>query len=99
MKRVIEEPETLGRRLQRFREAAGVSQAQLAQAAGVPLGSVRNWEQDRNVPQLHAAARMAQTLGVTLDDLVAGVADMVPPPTPSGAAASVARKVASSCPT
>jgi transcriptional regulator with XRE-family HTH domain len=61
--------ETMGKRLKRLREAAGLSQSQLAAAAGVPLGTLRNWEYDRREPLLGAAARLASALGVTLDEL------------------------------
>jgi transcriptional regulator with XRE-family HTH domain len=35
----------------------------------VPIGSLRNWEHGRRTPLLDAAARIAQALGVTLDEL------------------------------
>jgi transcriptional regulator with XRE-family HTH domain len=61
--------ETMGQRLQRLRQAAGMSQPALAQAAKVPLGTLRNWEQGRRIPALDAAARLAQAMGVSLDEL------------------------------
>jgi transcriptional regulator with XRE-family HTH domain len=61
--------ETMGKRLKRLREAAGLSQSQLAAAAGVPVGTLRNWEYDRREPLLGAAARLADGLGCTLDEL------------------------------
>jgi transcriptional regulator with XRE-family HTH domain len=65
--------ETFGRRLKRLRMAAGLSQSQLARAAGVAFGTLRNWEYDRREPLLSAAVKLAQGLGVGLDAL-AGVA-------------------------
>jgi transcriptional regulator with XRE-family HTH domain len=62
--------ETMGQKLRRFRQAAGMSQSQLAKAADVPLGTLRNWEQDRRSPLLDTAGRIARTLGVSLDDLL-----------------------------
>jgi transcriptional regulator with XRE-family HTH domain len=59
----------MGQRLQRIREARGLSQAQLARKAGVPPASLRNWEQDRRGISLEAAARIAVALGISLDDL------------------------------
>jgi transcriptional regulator with XRE-family HTH domain len=59
----------MGERLQELRRAAGLSQPGLAQAAGVPVGTLRNWEQGRRVPLLDTAAAVARALGVTLDDL------------------------------
>src|SRR5262245_58351169 len=70
----MDERETLGQRLQRLRSAAALTQAQLAQAAGVPVSSLQNWEIDRREPGLRAACRLARTLGVTAEHL----ADSVP---------------------
>jgi transcriptional regulator with XRE-family HTH domain len=64
------ERETMGQKLQRLRMVAGMSQSELAAAAGVPLGTLRNWEQDRRVPLLDTAAQVARTLGVSLDEMV-----------------------------
>ncbi len=62
-------PETIGERLQRLRQQAGMSQSALATAAEVPIGSLRNWEQDRRMVALDAAGRLAVALGVSLDAL------------------------------
>ncbi len=73
-----EEVETLGQRLRRLREAAGLSSDELAARAGVPLVSYRNWEYDHRVPGLGAASRMAKALGEPLQvlaDCVEGVGD------------------------
>jgi transcriptional regulator with XRE-family HTH domain len=61
--------ETLGRRLQRLRVAAGLTQSQVAEVAGVPVSSLRNWEIDRREPGLRAACRLARALGVTAEHL------------------------------
>jgi transcriptional regulator with XRE-family HTH domain len=61
--------ETLGRRLQRLRAEAGMTQGQLAEAAGVAVSSLRNWEVDRREPSLRAAARLARALGTTAEHL------------------------------
>lgn len=61
--------ETLGERLQRLRQAARLSQPQLAEAAGVPVTTLRNWEQGRRGMMLETAATVAEALGVTLDEL------------------------------
>jgi transcriptional regulator with XRE-family HTH domain len=62
--------ETLGQRLQRLRMAACISQSQLARAASIPVGTLRNLEQDRRVPRLDTADALARALGVGLDALV-----------------------------
>lgn len=59
----------MGKRLFRLRKAAGYTQETFAAAAGIPLASLRNYEQDRRVPRLDAAARMARVLSISLDTL------------------------------
>jgi transcriptional regulator with XRE-family HTH domain len=62
--------ESVGARLRRLRETAGHTQESLARAARVPLGSLRNWEQDvRLLPRLDLACRLAVALGCTLGQL------------------------------
>jgi transcriptional regulator with XRE-family HTH domain len=67
--------ETMGERLKRLREAAGLSQPQLAQATGVPVGSLRQWEQDRRLPSLQGFITVADGLGVSLDELAGRTGD------------------------
>ncbi len=62
----------MGARFKRLREAAGMSQSELAKASGVPLRSYQQWEQGRRTPLLDAAAKVAEALGVSVDEL-AGV--------------------------
>jgi transcriptional regulator with XRE-family HTH domain len=59
----------MGQQLKRLRAAAGLSQSQLARVAGVPVGTLKNWEQGRREPLLGAAARVARALKVSLDAL------------------------------
>src|SRR5947209_7535937 len=61
--------ETIGQRIQRLRQEAGMSQSELARESKVPIGTLRNWEQDRRIPALDAAARLAKVLGVSLDEM------------------------------
>jgi transcriptional regulator with XRE-family HTH domain len=63
----------MGERLKRLRRAAGMSQPQLALAAGVPIGTLREWEQGRRLPSLRGFIAVARGLGVSLDEL-AGLA-------------------------
>jgi transcriptional regulator with XRE-family HTH domain len=65
-------------RLQRLRQAAGLTQIQLADAADSPVSSLRNWEQGRRLPQLDTAVLLAEALAVTLDELAGEAADMRP---------------------
>jgi transcriptional regulator with XRE-family HTH domain len=71
--------EKLGHRLKRLRERAGLTQQELADAAGVPLGTLRNVEYDRREPLLGLAGKLARALGVSLDTL-AGMDEPAPGP-------------------
>lgn len=64
-----------GGTLQRLREAAGFSQDELADRAGIPVDSVQNWEQGRTKPRLDGLLKLARALGVAVDDLAAGALD------------------------
>jgi len=59
----------MGERLQTLRRERGLTQVELARAAGVPVGSLRSWEQGTRTPLLDAALRIAKALDVTLDEL------------------------------
>ena len=59
----------MGSRLKKLREDRGLSQAKLAAAAGVPVGTLRYWEYGLRTPLLDAASRLADALGVSLDEL------------------------------
>jgi transcriptional regulator with XRE-family HTH domain len=60
-----------GNTLQKLRQAAGISQAELARQSDTPLDTLRKWEQGRTLPNIEAAARLAKALGVSLDRLAA----------------------------
>jgi transcriptional regulator with XRE-family HTH domain len=61
---------SLGQTLQELRKAAGLSQTELAERSHTSIDSLRNWEQDRVLPRIDAAAKLARALGVSLDRLV-----------------------------
>jgi transcriptional regulator with XRE-family HTH domain len=69
--------ESMGARFQRLREEARMTQAELAERAGIPVGTLRNWEQGIRVPRFDHAIRVAQALGVSLD-VLAGLAEEQP---------------------
>lgn len=58
---------TFGEKLRELRDAAGMTQLALSQAAGVPIGTVRDYEQGTRDPLLSNAQRLAKALGVSLD--------------------------------
>jgi transcriptional regulator with XRE-family HTH domain len=59
----------MGQRLARLRRERGLSQAALAEAAKVPVGTLRGWEYGRRTPLLDAACRVADALRISLDEL------------------------------
>jgi HTH-type transcriptional regulator, cell division transcriptional repressor len=66
---------SFGLHLRGLREAAGLSRAELARKAGVPISTLRNWEGDRGFPGLPAALRLAEALGVPVERFAEGVED------------------------
>ncbi len=65
--------QTMGKRIAALRVAAGLSQPQLAKRAGVPIGTLRNWEQDLRQPYASALQALAVALGVEVGPLLDGV--------------------------
>jgi transcriptional regulator with XRE-family HTH domain len=59
-----------GPRLKKLRDAAGLSQQQLADAAGTHPDSIVKLETGTRQPSLELAWRLATTLGVTVLDLL-----------------------------
>jgi transcriptional regulator with XRE-family HTH domain len=55
---------TFAERLRELRERAGLTQQGLADATGLPVGSLRHYEQGRREPQWQALFRLADALGV-----------------------------------
>jgi transcriptional regulator with XRE-family HTH domain len=70
--------ETMAERLKRLRDAAKMTQEELAERSGTPVSSLRKYEQGKVLPRIDHAARLAVALGCTLDEL-AGIDE---PPTP-----------------
>lgn len=63
---------TFGDRLAGAREAAGLTQEQLAKRLGVRLSSVRAWEEDSAEPRANRLQMMAGMLNVSLRWLLTG---------------------------
>jgi len=67
---------TFGQRLKERREARGWSQGELAERAGVPYETINRVERGiHQEPRISIAAKLARTLGVSLDVLAAVYAD------------------------
>jgi transcriptional regulator with XRE-family HTH domain len=58
---------TFGQKLRQLREAAGLSEAKLAEASGVPFGTLHNYGQGIRKPTLAAALKLARALRVSTD--------------------------------
>jgi transcriptional regulator with XRE-family HTH domain len=59
----------LGEVIKQRRQELGLSQAELANAAGVNLRQIRRYEAGEQQPVLAVAVRLASALGVTVNDL------------------------------
>ncbi|MGY6536254.1 MAG: helix-turn-helix domain-containing protein [Pararhodobacter sp.] len=75
-----EEQATLGDRLAAAREAAGLSQTQLASRLGVRARTLRSWESDLAEPRANRLQMLAAMLGVSLRWLLSGEGEGVSPP-------------------
>jgi transcriptional regulator with XRE-family HTH domain len=66
-----------------LREQAELSRAERARLAGVPVSTLRHWENSRGFPGVPAFLRLAETLGVPAERLAEGMDDPAedqPPP-------------------
>ena len=61
---------TLGEMIRQRREAAGLSQQELAERLFVSRQTVSRWESGSRTPDLMTAKSIARLLGMTLDELV-----------------------------
>lgn len=66
---------TLGDRITGAREAAGLSQPELARRLGVRLATVRAWEDDQAEPRANKLQMLAGLLGVSIMWLLTGTGD------------------------
>ncbi len=66
------ETTTFGDRVTGAREAAGLSQADLAKRLGVKLKTIAAWENDQAEPRANRLGMMAGILGVSMRWLLAG---------------------------
>ena len=66
--------ETLGRRIARMRLEHAMTQERLANIANVSAQAVSKWENDQSYPDILLLPLLAETFGVTVDELL-GVGD------------------------
>ena len=77
---------SFGGHLRALRGKAGLSRAELARRAGVPVSTLRHWENGRGFPGVPAFLRVAEALGVPAERLAEGVDDPAQrEPNPPGA--------------
>lgn len=77
-----EREESLGARLRRAAEAAGLKPGPLSERLKVSDGAVRNWWRDRNPPTLKMLEAYARETGVTVEYLRAGASGVGRPTEP-----------------
>jgi transcriptional regulator with XRE-family HTH domain len=77
---------TFGDRLAGAREAAGLTQADLAQRLGVTLDSLQAWEDDLSEPRGNRVQMLAGLLNVSIAWLLTGKGEGVEAPSSDGAA-------------
>ena len=70
----------MGSRLKELRLRQNLSQARLAAAAGVSPRALQNWEYGTRTFDIESAVRLADALGISLDELVG----REPPPKKKG---------------
>lgn len=63
---------TLGKRIATFRKEKGITQEELAQMLDISGQAVSKWENDLTCPDINTLPRLAQILGVTVDELLSG---------------------------
>lgn len=73
---------TLGDRITGAREAAGLSQTELARRLGVKLTTIRAWEDDQAEPRANKLQMLAGLLGVSIMWLLTGRGDGLDSPEP-----------------
>jgi transcriptional regulator with XRE-family HTH domain len=72
---------TFGDRVKKFREAKGLTRPQLAGQVGVGVRIMESWEQGLRSPgTFDLMTRLADALGVTVDDLIRDDPDETPLP-------------------
>jgi transcriptional regulator with XRE-family HTH domain len=80
---------TFAEKLKELRQACGLSQTGLASASGIPVGTIRDYEQGKRDPLLSNAQRLAKALRVSLDEF---------PPVPGPSARKPAARVSATSP-
>ena len=67
---------TIGKRIALLRKEKGLTQEELATHMGVSPQAVSKWENDQTCPVISALPRLARLLGVSVDELLEGKAEL-----------------------
>jgi transcriptional regulator with XRE-family HTH domain len=59
----------MGERFQRLRQAAKMTQEEASERSGIPVSTIRGWEQDKRLPRIDHAMQLARCYGIGLDEL------------------------------
>lgn len=70
--------QTLGRRIAALRREKELTQDALAEVLGVSPQAVSKWENDQTCPDISLLPKLAQELGVTVDELLSGKQETPP---------------------
>ncbi len=71
---------SLGALITELRKEKGMTQAQLAEQMGVTDKAVSKWERDLSCPDISSVPKLAEILGVTVDQLMQGEKSSSPIP-------------------
>ncbi len=63
---------TLGSRIADIRKAQGLTQLELAEKMGVTDKAVSKWERDLSCPDINSLPKLAEQLGVSVEQLMQG---------------------------
>ena len=77
MKKCSVQRQGIGARLTELRIQAGLSQQDLAERIGVPLANIGFWERTSTPPSSKVLPKLAEVLGMTLEEILTGKAKTV----------------------
>ena len=63
---------TIGKRIAQLRKEKGMTQEELSQKMEVSAQAVSKWENDQTCPDISLLPKLAELLGVTVDELLSG---------------------------
>ena len=61
---------TMGQIITQYRKERGMTQKELAEHMNVTDKAVSKWERDLSCPDIHSVPKLAEALGVSVDDLM-----------------------------